>query len=376
MHNDSCGCEKYLKEGLAFLQDEKWEDAKKTYEKALKIHEDNSVAWGNLGFAYDRLGNEEKSVACYNKALEYNPANKHVLVNKGAYLAKKKKLVEAIKCFGKALQTDPQFQLAHDNHCKACGELARERADKCIELKIVKKKSKYYLADGKDMLKTPTGNVIEANSPVLLEAIISDILDQGKIIVENGVLIQPRCLSTYVLASSAIDFNDNWESFVDNLRSWLEEDPIFLPASAHPIIMLYQQQPKVELFFSKNNLAFKVRDQYNNQEWQDVITFLQGVVSKLTTYQKSAIANLAWTKGKQFVSTIMFVTGRFSESEWAKAIFSRRDDVCMIVGDVPMGGMFSMPDNSSEEKMQEILNALEEEAFIVKRFLDITSENR
>ncbi|MBU1086174.1 MAG: tetratricopeptide repeat protein [Candidatus Omnitrophica bacterium] len=378
MHDEHCGCEKHLKEGLVFLQSENWEKAKVCYEKALAIHEDNAVAWGNLGICFNNLDDDKRALECYNKALDYNPYHKHALVNKGSLLAKKKQLAEAIKCFQKALQADYQFETARDNLKKAIAELGVGQESPPDPWKIINESGKYFLKAKGELLRTPNGNIIEAKSPELLEAIISDLSDQGEIVIDQGILLSPRCISAYVLASSEIEFADNQEDLITSLPNWLKSDPMFLPTAGHSIVSIYQEErrAKVKAFFKERNILFKLIEQYNDSEWEKVVSVFQKIAANFTPSQKSALVNMAWPNDKQFVATIIYLLGLCDEREWAEMVFSRTADACRIIGEQPVGWMMSVVDESSDEEIQETINSmindLEAEAKIVKRYLEIS----
>jgi tetratricopeptide (TPR) repeat protein len=370
-HAVNCKCEKYLEQGFKAIQEERWADAEKTYKKALNVHIDNPTAWGNIGLAYYELGDFEKAMHSFNESLKYNPKNKHALVSKGSLLARQGKLKEAIIFFNKSLQVDPNFQTALSNLNKANRELDQRQKNKDVDLIIIKKGEKYYLSYQNELLRTPGGNIISRNSPELLEAIQSDLSGQGKLIIENGILLQPRCLSAYVLISSTIDFKGDWSSFTDSFPTYLHSyDPIFSSIAEHPIIAMYQRQPKIEEFFKENNLVLKKQYQYEKAEWENLINFFMDLFEDFTIYQKSALANLAWPNEKNFVSTIMFLTGRYDKHEWAKAVFSSTSHVYLLIGETSTG----KPVKYSEECMIGLIGALEEDASIVQQFLEITKE--
>jgi len=378
MHDDHCGCEKHLRDAIEFLQDENWEKAKICYGKALECHEDNPIAWANLGVCYDSLNDEDTALKCYNKALVYNPKHKHALVNKGGVLARKGLLVEAMGCFRRALQVDPQFETAHINLQKAINELEGKKGTQSTQLKIVHNGEVYRLKAGDEFLRTPKGTVIETRTPDLLEAIISDLSGQDEIVVEDGILEHPRCISAYVLASTAIDFPDI-DGFLGSLPGWLESDIVFSPTSGHLVVLQYQedQQSEVRALFHENDIPLRLLDEYDDEEWEEVVAVFMNIVSGFSIHQVSALVNLAWPNGKQFITTIAYLLGRYNEAGWAEAIFSRTRDVCRIIGDEPLGEIGSVSDGLSDEERQEtieaIIQAIENEAHIVKRYLEIAS---
>jgi len=57
-------------DSLFFAQE--WRAAKNTYEKILSDTSHNGIAWNRLGFSNYNLGNYDKAIQCYNKALTFN----------------------------------------------------------------------------------------------------------------------------------------------------------------------------------------------------------------------------------------------------------------------------------------------------------------
>jgi tetratricopeptide (TPR) repeat protein len=123
MHKKNCKCEKYLKEGLLASQSGKWQEAIAAYEDAIRIHEDNEKAWGNMGLCYGALGDSEKALDCLEEAINYNPEYAFAWNNKGSILAEQGKIAEALECFEKAIEIDPDYKEAVENKDKALSEI-------------------------------------------------------------------------------------------------------------------------------------------------------------------------------------------------------------------------------------------------------------
>lgn len=248
------------------------------------------------------------------------------------------------------------------------------------ELELISKDDKYYLKAGKDLLKTPNGNVIESKSKTLLENIIADFEGQKDLVVENGIILEPRILSAYVLASSKRDFMDEGDN-LEQFPAWLAADPVFESTAGHPKVAVFQEEQRqvVRDFLEEQGLPFKEWDKMTNQERGEVFRVFYKAAFDLTAAQKSALVNLSWPNSGQFVMTIMFLLGRCNEKEWARAIFSRTPDVCRIVGEIPMGAFLSAPDDlTDEDREQEIesmLKGYEEECLIAKRYLEATRDD-
>jgi tetratricopeptide (TPR) repeat protein len=375
MHEESgCGCEKFMKEALEFVKNKAWGKAKSCYQRALAIHGDNEKAWVDLGRCHDRLGNPGKAFECYEEALHCNFLHKHALVDQGALLAKNKKFKDALKCFDAAIQMDPSMRIALDNRQKVLKEMIQEGVLKAVPLKDVKltsEEGRYCLKAGEDLIKSPRGNVIDSETKTLLERILIDFKGQGDLLVENGVVVQPHLFGAYILASSARDLMDEGEDLSQNVTGWLRADPIFEPTAGYPLSSLYQeiQQEKAKLFLQERGFSLNPWDRYTGEEWRRIIDLFQEIISGFTGPQKSALVHLGGSNGGQFVMTVLYLLGRCDEGEWARAIFSRTNDVCKVVGEEPVG-----PENLTEESRDMLIAAIigehEEKCRIVKRYLE------
>ncbi len=108
------GAEKYLQEGFVNFQQQNYDQAIASYEKAIKIEPKAAAAYNMLGmayrFKYNQLRNPElkdKEIAAFQKAMEVDPNFWVAMVNLGAtyyYLGDKAK---AAPLFKKALELNP-----------------------------------------------------------------------------------------------------------------------------------------------------------------------------------------------------------------------------------------------------------------------------
>ncbi|MFH1207971.1 MAG: tetratricopeptide repeat protein [Candidatus Omnitrophota bacterium] len=375
MHEESgCGCEKFMKEALEFFKNKAWGKAKSCYERALAIHGDNEKAWVDLGRCHDRLGNPGKAFECYEEALHCNFLHKRALVDQGSLLSKNEKFKDALKCFDAALQMDPSMRTALDNRQKVLQEMIREGLLKAVPLqdaKLISREGKYCLQVGEGLIKSFQGHVIESETKALFERIIADFKGQGDLLVENGVIIQPRIFSAYLLASSERDLADKGDDLSQDLLGWLRADPIFEPAAGYPVSSLYQemQQQKVKFFLQERGLSLNAWDLYTGEDWRKIINLFQEIVSGFTGPQKSALVNLGSLNGGQFVMTVLYLLGRCNEGEWARAIFSRTNDVSKMIGEEPVG-----PENLTEEARDMLIEAIirehEKKCLVVKHYLE------
>lgn len=76
---------------------------------------DPSLAWQNMGSAYQGLNEFELGLACYDKALSYNPDNYENLSNRSVILNKLSRNDEAIDSANRSLQLKPRYPAALNN---------------------------------------------------------------------------------------------------------------------------------------------------------------------------------------------------------------------------------------------------------------------
>ncbi len=97
----------YDKRGMTFVLLQRIPDARKDFEKAIKMDKRYAVAYNNLGSAYYIIGKFSKAISLYQKAinLDANVASYHC--NMGAAYLRRKKVPEAVKAFTEAVRLDP-----------------------------------------------------------------------------------------------------------------------------------------------------------------------------------------------------------------------------------------------------------------------------
>ncbi|MGA2775297.1 MAG: tetratricopeptide repeat protein [Candidatus Omnitrophota bacterium] len=87
---------------------ELFNDAIRSYEKAVFIDKKNVMAWDMLGYGYKSNGNLEKSIYAYHQAIKADPKDKSANFSLGVILASEKKYKEAIPYFEQIRAFGPQ----------------------------------------------------------------------------------------------------------------------------------------------------------------------------------------------------------------------------------------------------------------------------
>lgn len=82
------------------------------HEEDVRRDPSNVEAWEHLGNLYYDVGEAQKSVNAYNKALELNPRNTNVLVDCGIMYLQLAQPGKAVEYFDRALSLDPKHENA------------------------------------------------------------------------------------------------------------------------------------------------------------------------------------------------------------------------------------------------------------------------
>src|SRR5258708_15219488 len=122
--------------GIAYHQMLQMDEARRNYEKALKLNPKYSEAINTLGTIYYAKRSFRRAVSQYNKALKLAPNSASIYSNLGTAQFARRKYKEASEAYQKALSLDPEVF----EHRAAYGTLLQERTV------AEKAKFHYYLA--------------------------------------------------------------------------------------------------------------------------------------------------------------------------------------------------------------------------------------
>jgi tetratricopeptide (TPR) repeat protein len=104
-----------LLEGLGRMEAEQaWAEELRRYDRLIELTADNHVYWNNRGVAQAKLGQRDKAIADYSKALTVGDGPKDPVVwsNRGFSYAEMRKWDEALADYAKALELQPTLVLA------------------------------------------------------------------------------------------------------------------------------------------------------------------------------------------------------------------------------------------------------------------------
>ncbi len=152
--------EEWHEMGDDFLRKDRYKDALMCFKQVLKLQPDDINTWLSVGYAQYQLGNHERALKAYNKALDIDRVNPNALREKSACLRSMGRIEEAdalaeqaemisdylkgagflsiglhgkaLKCLNKALEVDPTYIDALSARGKVLARL--ERYDEAIEM--------------------------------------------------------------------------------------------------------------------------------------------------------------------------------------------------------------------------------------------------
>lgn len=112
------------------LQD-RWDDARAHYQRALAINPFHARAMNNLGVGLDRHGDSPAAVALFERAIDISPSSAEFYVNYGSALIQLRRFADAQRVLATGLALDPRAPNAHNNlgiALASLGDLPRARA--------------------------------------------------------------------------------------------------------------------------------------------------------------------------------------------------------------------------------------------------------
>ncbi|MEE8359569.1 MAG: tetratricopeptide repeat protein, partial [Candidatus Omnitrophota bacterium] len=94
---------------LTVMQNATWKDPIAFYERTLRYAPESFRAHNSLGIKYDEMGDKERAIVSYKKAIERNPYFIYPYHNLATAYASMGNTEEAIKWYEKAIQISPSF---------------------------------------------------------------------------------------------------------------------------------------------------------------------------------------------------------------------------------------------------------------------------
>ncbi|MGB8701154.1 MAG: tetratricopeptide repeat protein [Thermosynechococcaceae cyanobacterium] len=132
--------EAWIGRGVALRNLGQHEEALESYDRALKIESNDPELWYTRGSTLNSLGRYEEAIESYDKALELKPEHVEAWIGRGVALDKLGRHGEAIESHDKALEYKPDCHRAWVNRGVALGNLGQyekaiESCNKALALK-------------------------------------------------------------------------------------------------------------------------------------------------------------------------------------------------------------------------------------------------
>jgi len=120
------------------------------FKQAVAIYPSYADSWHQIGLAYSRLGESEKSLEAYQMALKLNPAEPTTYGNMGFLFFQKGDYQKAIELYKHAIQLDSMYTDAYFNLGSSLGmtgnfKEAAHNFHKCLNLNPNNAKANYFL---------------------------------------------------------------------------------------------------------------------------------------------------------------------------------------------------------------------------------------
>jgi tetratricopeptide (TPR) repeat protein len=106
--------------GINYYRLGDYEKAVTNYSRAIELEHSTAILYDNLGLAYDQLGKKEKAEKAFLNALKLEPENYTFLNRLGVFYYNHGKYGEAIACYKRAIQYGKGEQVLFDNLALAC----------------------------------------------------------------------------------------------------------------------------------------------------------------------------------------------------------------------------------------------------------------
>jgi tetratricopeptide (TPR) repeat protein len=106
----------YNKIGIAYHQLQQLDNAKRNYERALRLKRDYAEAMNNIGTVYYARKSYRRAISYYQKALRITPESASIYSNLGTALFARKKYDDATEAYQKALTLDPEVFERRSNY--------------------------------------------------------------------------------------------------------------------------------------------------------------------------------------------------------------------------------------------------------------------
>ena len=118
--------EDWFNKGIVLYNQDKYDEAIKAFDEAIKLDPKYAYAWNGKGIALADQGKYDEAIEAYDEAIKLDPKDARTWYNKGITLGKDLgRYDEAIKAFDEAIKLDPKLAMAWNNKGTALKLLGR-----------------------------------------------------------------------------------------------------------------------------------------------------------------------------------------------------------------------------------------------------------
>lgn len=101
--------------GNVYQEIGQYDKALKNFKKAVEVNPQYYTAWVNQGILYRLTKKLDEALRCYNEALKIAPNDPYLLTSLGALSVTKKEYADAIALFKKSIHLDPSITTSYGN---------------------------------------------------------------------------------------------------------------------------------------------------------------------------------------------------------------------------------------------------------------------
>ncbi len=99
----------FRKVGICQLQMQRYKEARKSFERAIRIDRKDAISYNNLGVVYYEVRSYNAAIRQYEKAISLDGSAASYYSNMGAAYFGKKQFDKAMQCYSKAMELDPDI---------------------------------------------------------------------------------------------------------------------------------------------------------------------------------------------------------------------------------------------------------------------------
>ena len=254
----------YYNNGEQLIKENKAEEALPYINKSIDLRE-SAEAYGRLGWAHTKLGNNNKAEEALKKAIELDANFAWAYFGLGRILFEKRKFIEAVEKLGKAVSLDPKHELALFYLGSAYKELdSKELAIYyCIDAwKISWDKGRYkWAAKAMDLASEiePRNAIFLARSGECYRMMHE--YDKALTKLSKAVSIDSKCDRAYGSLGAIYSKKKEYEKAIENLEKAVELDPAF--CWAYVILGdVYVKKKNYDKAIEKARRAIDINDNY------------------------------------------------------------------------------------------------------------------